>query len=291
MPIENRKRCGKTIRPASAAATVTALNSTLLPAVCRVRASASRPGPRGGHLLPVAGDDQEAVVDREAEAQADGEVERVDREGHRLVEEPDGRGSPRRSPRAPISGGSRAATTPRKTHSDSRKMIGKAIISARARSSPMIVPTCSPTTAAPPRRTSGSSPGSRSMRAAASSTASSPIGLEEGREVGGATVLRDQGVAAAVEGGDDLRPRRGPWRPSRRSARPRPGPRRCARRRRAPRARSGPAAGWPRWRPPGSRGPCTNSAPGSSNPPEVRLAVSDPPTTTETRGTRSRSER
>ena len=45
-PIENRKRCGKTISPARAAATVTALKSTLRPAVCRVRASASRPGPR-----------------------------------------------------------------------------------------------------------------------------------------------------------------------------------------------------------------------------------------------------
>ena len=44
-PIENRKRCGKSIRPASAAATVAALNSTLLPAVRRVRSRASRPGP------------------------------------------------------------------------------------------------------------------------------------------------------------------------------------------------------------------------------------------------------
>ena len=45
MPIENRKRCGNTIRPARAAATVIALNSTLLPAVRRVREMASRPGP------------------------------------------------------------------------------------------------------------------------------------------------------------------------------------------------------------------------------------------------------
>ncbi len=45
-PIENRKRCGKTISPARAAATVTALKSTLRPAVWSVRVSASRPGPR-----------------------------------------------------------------------------------------------------------------------------------------------------------------------------------------------------------------------------------------------------
>ena len=45
-PIENRKRCGKTISPASAAATVTALKSTLRPAVWSVRVRASRPGPR-----------------------------------------------------------------------------------------------------------------------------------------------------------------------------------------------------------------------------------------------------
>ena len=44
-PIEKRKRCGKTISPARAAATVTALKSTLRPAVWSVRASASRPGP------------------------------------------------------------------------------------------------------------------------------------------------------------------------------------------------------------------------------------------------------
>ncbi len=44
-PMENRKRWGKTISPASAAATVIAEKSTLLPAVCSVRARASRPGP------------------------------------------------------------------------------------------------------------------------------------------------------------------------------------------------------------------------------------------------------
>ncbi len=79
---------------------------------------------------------------------------------------------------APISDGRSAATKPRKTHSESRKMIGNASISARARSSPMIEPTCSPTTATPPRETFGSFASSSPMRDAASSTASSPIGAK-----------------------------------------------------------------------------------------------------------------
>ena len=45
---------------------------------------------------------------------------------------------------APMSGGMSAATTPRKTHSDSRNRIGKAISSARARSSETCEPISGP---------------------------------------------------------------------------------------------------------------------------------------------------
>ena len=45
IPIEYRKRCGNTSREASAAATVSELNSTVRPAVAIVRRSASAPGP------------------------------------------------------------------------------------------------------------------------------------------------------------------------------------------------------------------------------------------------------
>ena len=43
--IEYRKRCGKTSSESIAAATVSELNTTVLPAVRSVRVSASRPGP------------------------------------------------------------------------------------------------------------------------------------------------------------------------------------------------------------------------------------------------------
>ena len=66
--------------------------------------------------------------------------------------------------------------TPRKTQSDSRKMIGNAKLSAFARSSPMIVPTSSPTASAPPTFTGCDSSDSR-MRLAASPAASSEIGF------------------------------------------------------------------------------------------------------------------
>ena len=46
MPIEYKKRCGKTISEAIAPATVSALNSTVRPAVAIVRRIASMPGPR-----------------------------------------------------------------------------------------------------------------------------------------------------------------------------------------------------------------------------------------------------
>ena len=53
-PIEKRKFCGNTISDAIAAATVSELNSTVRPAVARVRRSASRPG-RGGPSPPGSG--------------------------------------------------------------------------------------------------------------------------------------------------------------------------------------------------------------------------------------------
>ncbi len=77
-----------------------------------------------------------------------------------------------------MSEGSRAAITPRKTHRDSRKMIGKASISARARSSPMIVPASSPTMATPPTVTSGWFATASRMRTAASCAWSSEMGLK-----------------------------------------------------------------------------------------------------------------
>ncbi len=77
-----------------------------------------------------------------------------------------------------MSDGSRAAITPRKTHSESRKMIGNASISARARSSPMIVPASSPTMATPPTVTSGWSSSESRMRTAASCAASSLMGVK-----------------------------------------------------------------------------------------------------------------
>jgi hypothetical protein len=43
--IEYRNRCGKTSSDSSAAATVSALNTIVRPAVRSVRSSASRPGP------------------------------------------------------------------------------------------------------------------------------------------------------------------------------------------------------------------------------------------------------
>src|SRR5829696_8703740 len=74
--------------------------------------------------------------------------------------------------RAPMSGGMSAATTPRKTHRDSAKRIGKAIISARARSSETWEPIWGPTTSPPPSRTSRPRSAVRKRSAAASASAS-----------------------------------------------------------------------------------------------------------------------
>ena len=91
MPIERRKPSGKTSSEAIAAATVRALNSTVRPAVCSVRAIASRPGPVRGELLAVARHHEQAVVDGQAEAHRRDQVQREDRQlGHVAVDEPHG---------------------------------------------------------------------------------------------------------------------------------------------------------------------------------------------------------
>ncbi len=79
-PIEYRKRCGKTSSEASAPATVSELKSTVRPAVAIVRRIAVRPGTGLGDLLAISRDHEEAVVDRQAEAEAGDEVEREDRD-------------------------------------------------------------------------------------------------------------------------------------------------------------------------------------------------------------------
>ena len=73
--IERRNPSGNTSSDAKAAATVTALNATVRPAVASVvRSAASGSGLR--ELLAVAREEQQAVVDREAEPRAGDEVER-----------------------------------------------------------------------------------------------------------------------------------------------------------------------------------------------------------------------
>ena len=86
MPIDCRKPSGKTVSVISAAATVTALKTTVRPAVRHRRADRVRRRLRCAELLAVAGDEEERVVDRQAEAEADHEVEREDRERVDLVD-------------------------------------------------------------------------------------------------------------------------------------------------------------------------------------------------------------
>ena len=73
--IERRNASGKTSSDANAAATVTALNATVRPAVATVVRSASC-GSDSRELLAVAREKQQAVVDREPEPCAGDEVER-----------------------------------------------------------------------------------------------------------------------------------------------------------------------------------------------------------------------
>ena len=94
----------------------------------RRRTRIPRP-PRG------AGDDEQAVVDRQAEPEAGDEVEREDGEVGELATIRSAKNVPTiASP--PSSGGSSAATRQRKNSSESKKMNGNASSSARARSWP-----------------------------------------------------------------------------------------------------------------------------------------------------------
>ena len=79
----------------------------------------------------------------------------------------------------PTASGISAAIRPRKTHSDSRKRIGNASSSARARSSWTWVPTSSWATSPPPTVTPGwrSSRCCRSTAASASSTPSRKVAV------------------------------------------------------------------------------------------------------------------
>ena len=70
-----------------------------------------------GQLLPVAGDDEQAVVDGQAEAHGGGEVEGEDRDLGDLGRGPAARGTCRRSTARRWPAGSSAATTLRKTNS------------------------------------------------------------------------------------------------------------------------------------------------------------------------------
>ena len=70
IPIEYRNRCGKIVSDAIAAAIVSELNTIVRPAVWSVRFSASGPKPNSRRLLAVAGDHEQAVVDRQPEARA-----------------------------------------------------------------------------------------------------------------------------------------------------------------------------------------------------------------------------
>ena len=74
----------------------------------------------------------------------------------------------RRIARPPSSGGSSEATSERKNSSESRKMIGNANSSARARSLPTCVLTCAPAIAPPPSSTSRWPANSLSKRVASS---------------------------------------------------------------------------------------------------------------------------
>ena len=80
MPIEYRNRCGKIVSDAIAAATVSELNRIVRPEVSSVRRSASTPKPCDRRLLAIAGDHEQAVVDREPEPEAGDEVEREHRQ-------------------------------------------------------------------------------------------------------------------------------------------------------------------------------------------------------------------
>ena len=80
IPIEYRNRCGKIASDAIAAATVSELNRIVRPEVSSVRRSALTPKPLDGRLLAVARDHEQAVVDRQPEAEAGDEVEREHRQ-------------------------------------------------------------------------------------------------------------------------------------------------------------------------------------------------------------------
>ena len=129
------------------------------------------PVPRG--LLAPARDDEQRVVDREAEPEPGDEVEREDRE--RCTS------TAIRSPRnvsaiapAPTSGGRNAATRPRKTQNESRRTSGNAISSARRRSRWIAAVTCRDAIAPPPSRTCGSPANAAMSRSAACFEASPP---------------------------------------------------------------------------------------------------------------------
>ena len=132
--IERRNPSGNTSSDANAAATVTALNATVRPAVCTVVRSASR-RLAAHELLAVAGDEQQAVVDREPEPGAGDEVEREHGDRRPPSSRARSRASVDRRSRARLRAtGSSAATTPRKIQSASTRRSGNAISSARKRS-------------------------------------------------------------------------------------------------------------------------------------------------------------
>ena len=75
MPIDFRKPCGKSVSVMSAAATVAAEKATVRPAVAIVVRIAPGVGARP-QLLAVARDEEQRVVDRQAEPEPDHEVQR-----------------------------------------------------------------------------------------------------------------------------------------------------------------------------------------------------------------------
>ena len=105
-------------------------------------------------LLAEAGDHEQRVVDRQAEAHGGREVEAEDRHLGDRAEQAAARRRCRRPTARRWRAGSDADTTLPNTSSSRMSVIGRAIVSARTRSSSIVAPTSLNTSAKPPTRTS-----------------------------------------------------------------------------------------------------------------------------------------
>ena len=250
----------------SAAATVAAEKPTVRPAVAIVARDRVRVAPRARELLAVARDEEQRVVDREAQPEADHEVQREDAEAEDLVDQREDEEGPEHGGRSRPRG---AAASRGRGRTAGRARAGTGTRSARRGRGPR----------SPSRRSGAPRPRARRRsRPACPANASSaawPTSSPSAEAASCAVTSPGRGDIGRGDAGDLREP----------LARPRPCPRARPRAGRRPRPGRGP------WRPGCARIATSESAPGATKPPELSSAPASGPPITPARTTNSATMR